>query len=105
MGEVLGEILVEILGGVLELFIDFATDSKKPKTLRGIYLTLVTAVMLGFGGFCVYFAVTEVTNTASKVILVLVALLMLAGCIAFWRKVLCKRKKRESILSLPNNKL
>lgn len=105
MGEVLGEILVEIVGGVLELFIDFATDSKSPKTLRGICLTLVTAVMLGFGGFCAYFAVTEVTNTASKVMLVLVALLMLAGCIGFWRKVLRKRKKRESFFSPPDNKL
>lgn len=87
------ELLGAFLEMVLELFIDFATDSKCPKIFRVICLTLVTAVMLGFGGFCVYCAVTGVSGIAARVIFILVAVLMLAGCIGFWRKVLRKRKK------------
>lgn len=87
--EVILEFIVEV---VLEGLIEFGTAQETPKTVRGICLTVITAVMLGFGGFSVYCAVTEASGIAARVMFVLVALLMFAGCIGFWRKVL--RKKR-----------
>ena len=86
------EIIVEFL---LDGLIEFGTAQETPKTLRGIFLAVVTSVMLGFGGFCVYCAVTEASNIAGKVLFILIALLMLAGCIGFWRKIFKKRKSQK----------
>lgn len=102
--EVIFEFIVEFIGEfIVEGLIEFSTAQEMPKTVRGICLTVITSLMLGFGGFCGYYAVVESTNTAARVMFGLVALLMLAGCIGFWRKVLRKkeerrRKKEEEII-------
>lgn len=90
--EAILEFIVEF---ILEGLIEFSTAQELPRTVRGICLTVITSVMLGFGGFCVYCAVTEASGIAARVMFLLVAVLMLAGCIGFWRKVLRKRKENK----------
>lgn len=91
--EVIVEFIVEVL---FEGLIEFGTAQEAPKTLRGICLTVVTASLLGFGGFCGYYAIVAATNIVARVVFGFVALLMLAGCIGFWYKVFKKRKSQNN---------
>lgn len=88
------EVILEFIGEVIiEGLVELATAPKVPKIVRGICLTVITAAMLGFAGFFVYGAVAETSNTASRVLFLLIALFVLAGGIGFWVKVLRKKKK------------
>lgn len=88
------EVILEFIGEVIiEGLVELATDPKIPKIVRGTCLTVITAAMLGFAGFLVYCAIAENFNTASRVMVLMIGLLVLAGCIGLWVKVLRKKKK------------
>lgn len=87
------EIFEFIIEFIFEGLVEFGTDRKTPKIVRGICLMVITAAMLGLAGFLVYCAIAETSQTAFMVMLLLIGLFVLAGCIGFWVKVLRKKKK------------